>query len=69
MSFVSLSVPESALGYWKDCLTAHGFDVSETERFDRLLDLPLPYQGDAEVVAGIDEIGLRLERAAKVEDG
>ena len=32
VSYVSLSVPESALPYWNKRLKDHGFDVAETER-------------------------------------
>ena len=44
VSFVSLSGPESALGYWKDRLTSHGFDVTEAERFgEKHLDFRSPH--------------------------
>lgn len=33
VSTLALSVPESALGYWRKRLVANGFDVQEAERF------------------------------------
>jgi len=44
VSYVSLSVPESALPYWKERLQAHDLEVTETERFgEKHLDFRSPH--------------------------
>lgn len=44
VSSVSLSVPETALGYWKDRLETHGLSVMENERFgERHLEFRTPH--------------------------
>lgn len=44
VSNVSMSVPVDALDYWKDRLTSHDLEVTETERFgERFLDFVSPH--------------------------
>ena len=44
VSYVSLSVPEDSLPYWKKRLREHGFEVTETERFgEKHLDFRSPH--------------------------
>jgi glyoxalase family protein len=51
---IALSVPSSALGFWKNRLGEHGFDVAEGERFgERLLAFQHPCGIDYEIV-GVD---------------
>ena len=55
VSFVSLSVPESALPYWRDRLQEHGFAVTETERFgERYLEFRTPHNIRYAIV-GVDD--------------
>jgi glyoxalase family protein len=52
---LALSVPESALGFWNERLSAHGFTVKEDERFgDRLLQFEHPCGIPYELV-GVDD--------------
>ncbi len=54
VSYVSLSVPASALEFWKERLESHGFDVTEKERFgERYLDFRTPHNIRYSIV-GID---------------
>ncbi|HIF85944.1 MAG TPA: glyoxalase [Gammaproteobacteria bacterium] len=54
VSNVSLSVPTDAVDYWKDRLTTHALDVTETERFgERHLDFTSPHGIDLAIV-GVD---------------
>ena len=54
-SYVSLSVPESALGYWRDRLEAHALKVTETERFgEKHLDFRSPHNIRLSLV-GVDD--------------
>ena len=55
VSYVSLSVPQSALGYWKDRLEEHNFNVTENERFgEKHLDFRTPHNIRYSMV-GIDD--------------
>lgn len=54
-SNVSLSIPKSAMGYWKDRLETHGFDVTENEYFgERHLEFRSPHNIRLSMV-GIDD--------------
>jgi glyoxalase family protein len=53
---LALSVPESALGFWNERLSAHGFSVKEDERFgDRLLQFEHPCGIPYELVGVADD--------------
>ncbi len=55
VSYVSLSIPSSALGFWRDRLTEHGFEVKDNERFgEQYLDFQHPCGVEYALVA-IDE--------------
>ena len=55
VSYLSLSVPNDALDYWRDRLTEHGIDVSDNERFgERYLDFQHPCGIEYSLV-GIDD--------------
>ncbi len=55
VSYVSLSVPVDALGYWKQRLQDHDFAVTETERFGEThLDFRSPHNIRLSIV-GVDE--------------
>lgn len=55
VSYVSLSVPASALGFWHERLQQHGFEVRENERFgEQYLDFQHPCGVDYALV-GIDD--------------
>ncbi|MGD9601432.1 MAG: glyoxalase [Gammaproteobacteria bacterium] len=56
ITYFSLSVPGSALGYWRDRLTQHGFDVREDERLgERCLDFRHPCGIDYTIVGAADD--------------
>jgi glyoxalase family protein len=51
-----LSVPDTALSYWKDRLTSHGFDVEELEAFgEKRLHFAHPCGIDYELVGVADD--------------
>ncbi len=63
VSYISLSVPNAAMGYWKERLNSHGFEVSENERFgERHLDFRSPHNIRLSIV-GVDE-DVRIPYAA-----
>jgi len=54
--WLSLSVPKSALGFWSQRLTSHGFAVRETSRFgERALQFQHPCGLDYELVGIADD--------------
>ena len=55
VSYVSLSVPNAAMDYWKERLNSHGFEVMENERFgERHLDFRSPHNIRLSIV-GVEE--------------
>ncbi len=55
VSYVSLSIPSSALDFWRARLTEHGFEVKDNERFgEKYLDFQHPCGVEYALVA-IDE--------------
>lgn len=55
VSYVSLSVANDAMDYWKERLNSHGFEVMENERFgERHLDFRSPHNIRISIV-GVDD--------------
>ncbi|MBK8960199.1 MAG: VOC family protein [Proteobacteria bacterium] len=56
ISYVSLSIPPAALDFWRERLGAHGFEVTDNERFgERYLDFQHPCGVDYSLVAVADD--------------
>ena len=54
--YVSLSIPSAALDYWRDRLHAHGFEVTDNERFgERYLDFKHPCGVEYSLVGVADD--------------
>ena len=54
--YVSLSIPPAALDYWRDRLHAHGFEVTDNERFgERYLDFKHPCGVEYSLVGVADD--------------